>query len=375
MNWRRLIARLGPRLLLSYVLASLAGAVSGMAAAFFVPPEIYQQLMLKIMYPPPGETLRQMDALLAKAIAQAVVVHVALSIAVAIGVSIVVAAYVSRQIAGALARVTHVTRQLGGGDFARRLPSEDIEEISELVRDVNSLAQSLEEAERQRGLAISSVSHELRTPLTALRAYCDAVREGILEMTPDVLERMSCSIDRLERMAGDLSSLARAEAQLHHELTLTALAVPEVLDAAYESMRMVFDGTGVEFRREGATGEGCTVHADAARLGEVLENLLSNSLAHTPKGKRVSLSAQVHGSEVELCIRDEGKGIRREDLPHVTEPFFRGEGRTPRPGMGLGLAISSRLVRAMGGRLVIESPGEGQGTTARIVLPCSLRKT
>ena len=372
MNLRGQIRRLGPRLFLSYVLASLAAAVSGMAAAFFVPPETYHQLMLKIMYPPPGATLQQMDALLAGAIAQAVVAHVALSLVVAIGVSIAIAAFVSRQISSALDRVTHATRLLASRHFSQRLSPEDIYEIAELVRDVNSLADSLEEAEGRRSLAISSVGHELRTPVTALRAYCDAVREGVLELTPEVLERMSRSIDRLERMAGDLASLARAEAGAHQEMMLAPLVVSEVLASVYDTMRMVFESAGVQLRLEDIGTEGFTVRADAVRLGEVLENLISNSLAHTPKGKDVFLGARLHEHEVEFFVRDEGKGIRPEDLPHVTEPFYRGEGgsagRTPRPGMGLGLAIANRLVRAMDGRLTLQSPGPGQGTMASVYL-------
>lgn len=378
MKPNQLLTRLGPRLVLSYVLASLAAAVSGMAAAFFVPADTYQKLMLKIMNPPPGATVHQMDALLATAVTKAVVVHVALSLAVAIGVSIVAASYISHEIAGSLSRLMRATRRLATGLFAERLRPENIYEIAELVRDVNTLAESLEEAERRRSVAIASVGHELRTPVTALRAYCDAVRDGVVALTPDVLERMSHSVERLERMAGDLSSLARTEAGAYQELALAPLAVPAVLEAAYDSMRMAFAGTGVELRLETAGTEDLTVCADAVRLGEVLENLLSNSLAHTPKGRHVFLGAQLHERDVRFHIRDEGKGIRPPDLPHVMEPFYRGEGgsagRTPRAGMGLGLAIADRLVRAMGGRLLLESPGKDQGTTASVYLPRVLRQ-
>ena len=379
MNLRHQIRRLGPRLFLSYVLASLAAAVSGMAAAFLVPPETYHQLMLKIMYPPPGATVQQMDALLAGAIAQAVVAHVALSLVVAIGVSIAIAAFVSRRISSALDRVTHATRLLASRHFSQRLSPEDIYEIGELVRDVNSLADSIEEAEARRNLAISSVGHELRTPVTALRAYCDAVREGVLELTPEVLERMSRSIDRLERMAGDLASLGRAEAGAHQDMMLTVLAVPEVLASVYDTMRVVFESAGVQLVLETAGTESLTIRADAVRLGEVIENLLSNSLAHTPKEKRVFFGARLNDHEVEFFVRDEGKGIRPEDLPHVTEPFFRGEGgssgRTPRPGIGLGLAIANRLVQAMEGRLTLHSPGVGQGTVVSVYLPLALSES
>ncbi len=377
MKARRHLSRLGPRLLLSYILASLAAAVSGMAAAFFVPADIYQGLMLKVMYPPPGATLQQMDATLAAAIAQAVSLHVALSLLVAIIVSVVIAAYVSRQISRALAQVTGIARQLAHGDFEKRIPAADIREIAELGQDINSLAASLEESERRRSLAVASVGHELRTPVTALRAYCDGIRDGIVDLSPEVLERMSRSIARLERMAGDLAALGGAEAQSHAELMLEEVDALEALKASYDAARMVFASRGVDLVLGDADVAGVYVRADAARLGEVLDNLLANSLAHTPKGTRVILSAAAHPREVEFAVRDEGHGISPEDLPHIMEPFYRGEGasggRTPRAGMGLGLAISERLVRAMGGRIMIDSPGRDLGTSASVFLPRTLR--
>lgn len=384
MKSRWLPQRLGPRLFLSYLFASLAGAVSGLAAAFFVPAQTYQKLMVQIMNPPPHMTLQQMDARLAAVVTRAIAVHVVVSLVVAIAVSIVIAAYVSREIAGFLGRLMLATRRLSRGRFAERVNPEGVYEIAELAQDVNRLAESLEQAEKRRSLVIASVGHELRTPLTALRVYCDGMRDGMVEMTPEVLARMSHSVDRLERMAGDLSSFARAEAAVHEDLTLSALPVLDVLQSAYHSVREAFEAAGVELRLEFAgtpDGAGAArgvaapagyVRADSVRLGEILENLLANSLAHTPQGKQVVLGARLYRHEVEIFVRDDGAGIRAEDLPHVVEPFYRGgggsAGRTPRAGMGLGLAIVSRLVQAMGGRLVLDSPGTGKGTTASVFL-------
>ncbi|MDA8344204.1 MAG: HAMP domain-containing protein [Thermaerobacter sp.] len=182
MKSHRILSRLGPRLFLSYVLASLAAAASGLAAAFLVPANTYNALMLRVMNPPTGATVRQMDATLAAAIARAVSLHVVLSLAIAIGVSIVIAGYVSRQISLALGRMTDAARLLAKGDFAGRVPLHDIQEISDLGQDINTLAASLQESEHRRSLAIASVGHELRTPVTALRAYCDGIREGILDL-------------------------------------------------------------------------------------------------------------------------------------------------------------------------------------------------
>jgi two-component system sensor histidine kinase BaeS len=370
----RLVGRLGPRLFLSYLLASLAAAVSGMAAALVVPTETYQTLMLRIMHPPAGATVRQMDATLASAITAAVAVHVAISLAVAIVVSAVVAAFVSREITGALAPLVVATRRLARGRWSERVPADRmrVREIARLAEDVNALAAALEQAERRRSLAIASIGHELRTPLMALRSYVDAARDGVLALGSAELERMARAVTRLERMAQDLTALAHAEAA-EGDLALAPVAVEAVLARAGDDVAAAFEAAGVVLTVEGDGAGKTMVLADPERLGQVLGNLLANSLAHTPKGGHVTLGARVDGREVEIYVRDDGEGIAPDDLPHVMEPFYRGQGgsagRTPRPGMGLGLAIASRLTRAMGGRLELQSPGRGGGTLARVRLP------
>ncbi|MCL6595860.1 MAG: HAMP domain-containing histidine kinase [Firmicutes bacterium] len=368
------LGRLGPRLFLSYLLASLAAAVSGMVAALLVPTQTYQSLMFQIMHPPAGATVREMDATLASAITAAVAVHVAISLAVAIVVSAVVAAFVSREISDALAPLVEATRRLARGRWSERVPVDRVrvQEIARLADDVNALAAALEQAERRRGLAIASIGHELRTPVMALRSYVDAASDGVLALGPGELERMARAVHRLERMAQDLAALAHAEA-VERDLAVSPVAVQAILGAARDDVAAAFEAADVLLTMEGDGAARTMVLADPERLGQVLGNLLVNSLAHTPKGGHVTLGARRDGREVEIYVRDDGEGIAPDDLPHVMEPFYRGQGgsagRTPRPGMGLGLAIASRLTKAMGGRLELESPGRGGGTLARVRLP------
>lgn len=365
--------RLGPRLFVSYLLAIFAGGITGMATALFARPASYHALMLRIMRPPPGSTPREMDTSLAAAVTHIVAYHVALSLGVAIVVSLLVAMYVSREITGAMLPLVRATDRLAHGHTSERVPEAPVYEFAELTANINRLAASLEEAEHRRSLAIGSIGHELRTPVMALRSYVDAVRDGVLEPNTEVWERMAQAVTRLERMAQDLSALGRSERGVEQDVRPEPVAVLMALQQAAESARHAFDTAGLHLEVDIHVPSDVRIAADPVRLGEILDNLLANSLAHTPRGGRVRLEGRMEGDAVRLCVVDEGEGIDPADLPHVTEPFYRGEGgsvgHTPRPGMGLGLTIADRLTRAMGGHLTLYSAGRGLGTTACVRFP------
>jgi len=364
--------RLGSRLLLSYLAASLAAALTGLIALFLTPSLSYDRLMRQLMHPAAGATRAQMDALVASAVATAALPHLLLALAVVLLVGVAFSLFLSRAVDRSLRRVVGGTRRLAAGDYEARLPAEGIEEFGQLADHLNALASSLEEGQRVRRLATASVSHELRTPVTALRGYLDALRDGVLPWSDEVLGRMALAVERLERMAQDLSALSRAEAGPPADLVRETLAAGDVLAAAADAVRAAAADSGVELRVL-APPEKILLVADRIRLAEILENLLLNSLRHTPAGRGVTLSAAARGAHVELRVADEGSGIGLEDLSHVMEPFYRGAGgsagHATRPGMGLGLAIARRLAEAMGGSLAIESEGPGCGTCATLTLP------
>ena len=364
---------LGTRLLLSYLAVILVASTAGVVAALLLPVTRYQQLMLEIMHPPRNASVAAMDGVVARAVTQAVIWHVTLSLVVAVVVSIVLSGYVSTRLAASIERIKAASGRLAAGHYEDRLPGDPITEIDELEHNLNKLAQSLGLRRDRRMLAIASVGHELRTPLTALRGYVDAVRDGVLPMNADVIDRLDYAVIRLERMASDLSALARAEDGGTLALDMQVTDLREAAEKATLAGSGTAQEHGVHLTLSGSS-EKVLVRCDPVRLGEVLDNIVSNSLAHTPAGRTVTIGVEAADvTRARVWVSDEGEGIRREDLPHVTEPFFRvlGEssGRTPRPGMGLGLAIAERLVTAMGGTLTVQSAGPGFGTTVSVYLP------
>lgn len=362
--------RLGARLWLSYVWVSIAAAVSGLATAYLTPTATYASLLRQLIRARAHPA--RSEALLQSAVNNAVAAHVALSLAVAIVIAALLAALVSGRIGEVLARVTQAASRIQAGQGVQVDAVSGIAELDELSESIQRLGASLAEARRQRDLGLASIAHELRTPLTTLRAYLEALRDGVLTLDEETAARLGRSIARLERMAADLRALGASEIATP-SVVVEPVQVRLALAVAQEQVQEEFARQGVDLVCEAP--QELWLLADPVRLGEILENLLHNSLAHSPAGSRVTVSARPGETTdwVRLTVCDEGEGIAAEDLPHLFEPFYRGArrgpGRTGRPGMGLGLAISRNLVRAMGGSISIESGGQGMGACVCVVLP------
>lgn len=214
---------------------------------------------------------------------------------------------------------------------------------------------------RQRDF-VSDASHELRTPLTVLRAQIE-----LMDQAGDAEERrrakalMLRRLDELDRLVGDMLTLAGAEAG--------QLVLPEPIELAdyFEDLRRDLPLFGErDFTLVAVDG---TLDADADRLTQVLRNLVRNAVAQTRPGDPITVAAQPHGDRLEIAVTDNGPGIPAAEIERVFTRFHRldgGAGTTG--GSGLGLAIARALVEAHGGRIHAES-FPGHGATFRLKLP------
>jgi signal transduction histidine kinase len=282
--------------------------------------------------------------------------------------------FVSRRFVEPLRYVLDATSRIASGRYGERVPVRDADELGELSQSFNAMARALEEAERRRMEVISDVSHELRTPLSTIRGYMEGLAEGVVEPTEETWTLLYAEFERLGRLVDDLRRLSRAEAgQL--DLTMAPVSPAEVVRLTVGGMLPLFDEKGVELK-SAVPGDLPSVLADVDRVVQVLSNLLSNALRHTPDGGRVVVEAEASDDdEVTFEVTDTGTGIAPDHLERVFERFYRvdksrsrGEARG---GSGVGLAISRALVEAMGGRIRVESPGLGEGATFAFTLPVS----
>jgi two-component system sensor histidine kinase BaeS len=269
--------------------------------------------------------------------------------------------------------------RLGAGELKARARAEGTDEVAELARAFNAMADELEQREaalaasdRARRQLIADVSHELMTPLTAILGHLETLT--MTEVRLDDEKRLhqvaitTREAKRLERLIGDLLDMARLEAgggDLDRQ-TIDTQDLFEQVAAHHEHdcrTRMIAFLTSV-----GAGAETMTV--DPFRVEQALENVTANAIRHTPDGGTIRLSAERAGDTIVITITDSGEGIAPEHLPHIFDRFYKtaaAKGMASR-GSGLGLSIVKAVIERHGGK-VSASSTVGVGTTLRIELP------
>jgi two-component system phosphate regulon sensor histidine kinase PhoR len=216
---------------------------------------------------------------------------------------------------------------------------------------------------------ISNVSHELRTPLASLKALTETLRDGALDdpkAAPRFLGRIETEVEALTQMAQELLDLTRIESG-QVPLDLKSAAPGKLLASAADRMRAQAERTGLTLTVESAM-DLPEVRADAARLEQVLVNLVHNALKFTAPGGKVILSAGAQGGFVRFAVRDTGVGIPEEELERVFERFYKADRARSSGGTGLGLSIARHIVEAHGGRIWAES-AEGRGSMFYFSIP------
>lgn len=278
-------------------------------------------------------------------------------------VALVVGLFLARRATAPVRALTDAARGVASGDRSQRVSFDGTDEFGEMAQTFNLMADTIEEEDRLRRAFAADVAHELRTPLAILRSEIEALQDGVAKVTPGALGSLHEETLRLSRLVADLETLARADAA-GFSLERRIVDLADVVAGAVREYRGPLEAGGITVETNfGEVG----VEADAARLQQVVGNLLSNALKFTPQGGRVTVSTAVEGPSAELRISDTGQGIPPEELPHVFDRFFRGRGARA-AGSGVGLTVVRELVRAHGGDVHVASE-PGQGTTFTVRLP------
>jgi len=292
----------------------------------------------------------------------------------------------ARRITSPLSEMMAAADALAEGDLAARVPVEGSGEFRSFARSFNRMAEALETANRHRRELLADVAHELRTPLTIIQGNLEGLRDGVYQATPEHLDLVLDETRKFGRLVEDLRLLTLAEAgQL--PLDAQALDVLQLLADVGDAFDCQASEAGIALALDVAEGLP-PLYADPQRLGQVLGNLVTNALRHTPPGGEVTLGAApvspgafapagvpvpkgTGPTGILLWVADNGEGIPAEDLPRVFDRFWRGDparSHEQGAGSGLGLAIAKGLVEANGGRIWAESQ-VGEGTTVSCLFP------
>ena len=300
--------------------------------------------------------------------------------AIAGSVLIGVATRPLRRVAATATRVSELPLHTGEVNLSERVPDSETDphtEVGQVGAALNRMLDHVHAAlhARQRSETrvrqfVADASHELRTPLASIRGYAELTRRGREQVGPDTrhaLGRIESEAGRMSLLVEDLLLLARLDAGRPLQFEQTDL-VPLVVDTISDARAA---GQDHNWRLD-LPDEPALVSADAARLQQVLVNLLGNARTHTPPGTTVTARVQRRGTWLCVDVEDNGQGIPAELLPHVFERFARGDSARSRAtgSTGLGLAIVQAVATAHSGAVTVDSvPGRTVFTVHLPALP------
>jgi signal transduction histidine kinase len=282
-------------------------------------------------------------------------------------IALAVSLIISRQITLPLERVLAAIRARGQGYRAMRISqAKGAGVVQELSLAINESSDAIDQRDRLQKNLVANIAHELRTPVAVLQASHEAMLDGVTKPTEENLWSLRVEVLRLARMIDDLQRLAAAESAAL-QLRLEPCDLAEVAAAAAASLADSYGAAGVSLTRKLRP---VWILCDSDRMREIIVNLLTNALKFTPADGQVVLETG-HGGRglARLRVSDTGIGIPPDELPRVTERFFRGQHSSAMAtGSGIGLTIVVELIHAQRGDFDIASE-PGQGTAATITLP------
>ena len=271
-----------------------------------------------------------------------------------------------RRFAFPLGNIVEAANRVADGDYSARVAEQGPPSLRTVGNAFNTMASHLEAQDRQRRDLMADIAHELRTPLSVIQGRLEGLLDGVYPRDDQTIGIVVDETRLLARLIDDLRTLANAESgtlNLKKEPTDVVILIQDVVrsfstEAQDRHVALVVD----------APAESPLMTVDPLRIREVIANLISNALTHTPAGGTVSIAAAVQHEQMAVTVIDTGSGIGPEELPKVFERFYKG--RSSR-GSGLGLTIAKNLVCAHGGAIRAES-ATGSGTTVAFTLPLNL---
>ena len=249
------------------------------------------------------------------------------------------------------------------GNLSVRVPEDGTRELQQLASSFNRMAEQLEVNDVQRKQLTADIAHELRSPLHVIRGNLEGILDGVYSADRKHLENTLLETSKLTRLIEDLQTLSLGDSK-QLELNFETLDLSDIINDTQTSFNPAAQSKDIELRISiDSNPGGYPFVGDALRLNQALNNLVSNSLRHTPTGGKINIRLQLEGGNYVLSVEDTGEGIPEADQAFVFERFWRGDRartRSSLTGSGLGLPISKQIMEAHGGRIAFTSkPGQG----------------
>lgn len=291
----------------------------------------------------------------------------------AIIAAVALSLYLSRSITAPVQAMSLAARRIADGHYEERVQVNGEDELAQLAMRFNEMTAKLDQVELMRRQLIGDVSHELRTPLTAIKGFMEGLIDGILPSTEETYEQIHAEADRLNRLVDDLQELSRVEARAY-ELNLQPVDIAALVRTVTKRLAHQVELKNISLVLDLPENLPPAL-ADPDRAIQILTNLTGNAVQYTPEGGRIRISAKNAPDEIVISVQDTGIGIPSEHVSHVFDRFYRvdkSRSRRSGGGSGIGLTIARALVEGHGGRIWVESAGEGQGSTFKFTLKKSV---
>lgn len=286
-------------------------------------------------------------------------------------IALLIGVLLTRYFMHPLTDLTSALRAMQHGNLEQVVPVRSQDELGELTRVFNQMSKDLAQANYLRRQMTADIAHDLRTPLTVIGGYLEALQDGTLRPTPERFETMYAEVLRLKRLVEDLRTLSLADAG-ELKLTYQPVQVESLLNHVAVSFQPLLDEK--QLRLEVQIEPGFPdLNLDRSRIEQVLGNLVSNAMRHTPAGGTITLRACKDHDLLDISVQDTGEGIPDDKLPYIFERLYRvNESRSRTEGeSGLGLAIVKSIVEAHGSKVIAQSE-VGKGTVITIQVPTKL---
>ncbi|HUT85189.1 MAG TPA: HAMP domain-containing sensor histidine kinase [Thermodesulfobacteriota bacterium] len=279
-------------------------------------------------------------------------------------------ALLSRILTHPIRELTKVAQEMSKGNFGVKVEVRSKDEIGQLGTTFNEMSQRLADYHKLRMELLADISHEIRSPLARIQSDAEILidRQMEKEEMAQHLKAICEEVRNIDQLIEDLSMLTRLE-QNQVELKIVPSSLENVLAQAIAKFLLQMEEKRITVVQN-IPPNIPLVMMDSKRIGQVVSNLLMNSLRYTPEGGNVEIGAQERNGMVEVWVKDTGPGIPQEAIPYIFDRFYRVDKSRSRAtgGRGLGLAIARQFVKAHGGQIRAESE-IGKGTSITFSLP------
>lgn len=291
---------------------------------------------------------------------------IALSGLISIFIVTLASIYFSKQFSAPIKEVSNMSVKLSEGDFKEKSNIKtDIKEIESLRNSINILAEKLNNQDMLRRRLISDINHEIRTPLHVLQNNFEAMIDGVFPITSERLSRLNDEIIRFGRLLDNLEKIKEFESE-SLKLNFKSINLYNMLEKLNNDFLFEAEAKNITLKLS-KNEDNYFIMGDSDKLKQVFINLFNNAVKFTDNSGEISINIYKDNNKIFVTIKDNGTGIKKEDLPFIFERLYRGDkSRHETEGNGIGLTIVKDILDLHSASVEVESE-EGKGTLFKII--------